>query len=310
MHHPEIALTAVVVCICTFNRPDALTRLLRALSTAATGSLANQRIDVLVVDDSKDGNARPVVEREASQFPGEMHYSHLGAGNVALARNRAIEEGSKIAPWMAWIDDDCVPDPQWLAALFDVQLRTGADVVTGHVVYTTPPGAPAWLHEQPFCDFTMYTDGEEPTFGTTANALVRTACLEDNGVRFHADLGPTGGEDMTFFHELRDAGGRLRYSAKAIVYEELSDNRQTLRYQAYRQLWLGNNMAEINRYTGEWPSRRLFLRGAKWAVRSWTDALARLSRREPPQLRWALALSLRGVGLMVGVAGVRFRHRP
>ena len=107
-----------------------------------------------------------MVDREAPQFPGEMHYTHLGAGNIALTQLRD-EQGSQIAPWMAWIDDDCVPDPQWLAALFDVQLRTGADVVTGHVVYDAS-AAPAWLHEQPFCDFTMYTDGEEPTFGTTA----------------------------------------------------------------------------------------------------------------------------------------------
>lgn len=309
MTRSQMANDSVVVCICTYNRPDALSRLLKALTDVANASLPNRRVDVLVVDDSESGNARDVVDLASAAFPGQIHYTHLAAGNVALARNEVIEKGSAIAPWMVWIDDDCVPDQQWLTELFEVQQRTNADVVTGHVVYTSPPGAPSWLHEQPFCDFTVYVDGEEPTFGTTANALVRTAFVQREGLRFRPALGQTGGEDMTFFHELREAGGLLRYAAKAVVYEELSESRQSFSYHAYRQLWLGNNMAEINRHTGEYSRSRLVLRGGRWAVQAWIDALSRLARREPPQFRWATALSLRGAGLVLGVAGVRFKHR-
>jgi hypothetical protein len=114
---------------------------------------------------------------------------------------------------------------------------------------------------------------------------------------------------MVFFHDVRRAGGRLRYAGKAVVIEELTPVRQRLRYQLHRQLWLGNNMAEINRHTRQCSNVRLALRGARWIGRSWRDALRRARRRDPLQLRWSLALSLRGFGLVLGVARVRVRHR-
>jgi hypothetical protein len=114
---------------------------------------------------------------------------------------------------------------------------------------------------------------------------------------------------MTFFNDVRAAGGRLRYSAKAVVHEELTSKRQTLRYHLYRQLWLGNNVAEINRHTQQWSGRRLILRGCRWIVLSWREAARRVARREPAQLRWTFALSLRGAGLVIGVLGVRLPHR-
>jgi len=300
----------VLICVCTYNRPDQLRRLLLAIADTLDPAQSRGRVDVLVVDDGTRGPAEHAVAEASERFLGEIHYHHVGSSNVATARNTVLEVGTSLAPWLVFIDDDCTPDPEWLNSLFEVQQRTDADIVTGHVVYTTPPGAPAWLHEQPFCDFTTYVDGEEPTHGTTANALVRSSFLLETGVRFRQSLGNTGGEDMTFFDDVKKAGGRLRYSAKSVVYEELAPARRKLRYHLWRQMWLGNNMAEINRHTHQWTRRRLFLRGGKWAVTAWTDALGRLRRREPPQWRWALALSLRGIGLMAGVLGITLKHRP
>ncbi|HEX7097263.1 MAG TPA: glycosyltransferase family 2 protein [Acidimicrobiales bacterium] len=300
----------VAVCICTYNRPEQLRQLLDAIADIVEQQQPLRRFDVVVVDDGSPGPARAVVDDVAARFSGTIHYRHVGSSNVAIARNTAITTGMELAPWLALVDDDCVPDPDWLTHLIEVQERTGADIVTGHVSYTTPPGAPSWLRDEPFCTFTTYTDGEEPTFGTTANAFVSSAFLRTSGVRFRTSLGNTGGEDMTFFDDVRKAGGRLRYSAKSVVYEELPPARQRLPYQLYRQMWLGNNMAEINRHTREWPTYRLVLRGGKWVVTAWTDALARLVRARPTQWRWALAVSLRGVGLILGVAGVRLKHRP
>ena len=136
-----------------------------------------------------------------------------------------------------------------------------------------------------------------------------TACLDETGVRFHAGLGVTGGEDMTFFHDVPrrrrspavlHEGDRVRGAERA---------RQTMRYHAYRQLWLGNNMAEINRYTGEWPRRRLFLRG----VGGRSGMVRRVRRAWPTDERPRRSVGpralVRGVGLVLGVAGIRFRHR-
>jgi succinoglycan biosynthesis protein ExoM len=306
---PRTYPAAVAIGVCTFNRPAQLRRLLAAMNEVAAQVGPDRRVDVVVVDDGAASPVADVVAEAAGPFLGEMRYHFLGSADVATARNAALDICTSIAPWVVFIDDDCVPGPDWVTALFEVQERTGADVVTGHVQYTTAPVAPRWLREEPFCDFDVYADCDEPTFGTTANALIRSSFVCDHGIRFHHSFGQTGGEDMAFFHDVRSAGGRLRYAAKAVVIEELTPARQTLRYQLHRQLWLGNNMAEINRHTHQWSNLRLALRGGRWAVRGWRDFLRRAWQREPLQLRWTLALSLRGLGLMLGVAGVRVRHR-
>jgi succinoglycan biosynthesis protein ExoM len=301
---------AVAIGVCTFNRPVQLSRLLAAVADVAGSFGAAQRVDVIVVDDGADRSSEAVVEAAADRFSGDVHYHYLGSRDVATARNKVLELGTATAPWIVFIDDDCVPETSWLTSLFEVQARTDADVVTGHVQYTTPPTAPRWLREQPFCDFDTYEDGEEPALGTTANALIRSSFIRANDIGFRPSLGRTGGEDMTFFHDVRAAGGRLRYAAKAVVVEELTPRRQTYRYQLYRQLWLGNNVAEINRHTGQWSHARLAVRSVRWALRAWRDAAGRLVRGESPQLRWTIALNARGVGLLLGVLGVRLRHRP
>jgi succinoglycan biosynthesis protein ExoM len=306
---PQSHTTAVTVGVCTFNRPDQLHRLLIAVTDAAAQITSTCRVDVIVVDDGAAAPAEHVVSAAADYFLGGVQYCYLGSANVATARNKVLELGTAATPWLALIDDDCVPEANWLSALFEVQGRTDADVVTGHVQYTTPATAPRWLREQPFCDLDVYIDGAEPTLGTTANALIRTSFVRDNGIRFRSSLGRTGGEDMTFFHDVRSAGGRLRYAAKAVVVEELTPARQRLGYHLYRQLWLGNNVAEINRHTHQWTSTRLALRGGRWAITAWRDALRRSRNRQPPQLLWAFALSVRGLGLVLGVAGVRLPHR-
>jgi succinoglycan biosynthesis protein ExoM len=301
--------TALAVGVCTFNRPEQLRRLLTAVSDAASRFASTRRVDVVVVDDGSAARADDVVKEAADLFLGEVRYHYLGSANVATARNAVLELGTSMAPWLAIIDDDCVPDADWLSELFEVQQRTEADVVTGHVRYSAPSTAPRWLREQPFCDLDVYVDGSEPTLGTTANTLIRSSFVRDNGIRFRPSLGRTGGEDMTFFHDVRSAGGRLRYAAKAVVVEELTPARQRFGYHLYRQLWLGNNVAEINRHTHQWTSIRLALRSGRWVFRAWRDALRRVRHRQRPQLRWAFALSIRGIGLALGVVGVRLPHR-
>jgi succinoglycan biosynthesis protein ExoM len=301
--------TALAVGVCTFNRPEQLRRLLTAVSDAAGRFASTRRVDVVVVDDGAAARADDVVKEAADFFPGEVRYHYLGSANVATARNAVLDLGTSMAPWLAIIDDDCVPDPDWLSELFEVQQRTEADVVTGHVRYSAPPTAPRWLREQPFCDLDVYVDGSEPTLGTTANTLIRSSFVRDNGIGFRPSLGRTGGEDMTFFHDVRSAGGRLRYAAKAVVVEELTPPRQRFGYHLYRQLWLGNNVAEINRHTHQWTSTRLALRSGRWVFRAWRDELRRVRQGQRPQLRWAFALSIRGIGLALGVVGVRLPHR-
>lgn len=299
--------TSIVVGVCTFRRNDQLRLLLQTL--VEVSGRRQEPLALLVVDDDLAGGAHAVVTEVASSFEGVLVYLRTGSANLSIARNTVIEEGIRLGDWLVLIDDDCLPDPMWLDHLLDVQQRTGADMVTGHVVYRARPGAPAWLMNEPFCDYTSYADAEEPAFGNTANVLLSTRFLHESGVRFRQTLGLTGGEDMTFYADARAKGGVLRYASSAVVYEELTSARERLGYHLHRQFWLGNNMVVINRHTHRESMLRLFLRGTKRAVTSLAQPVLRHRRGEPAQVRWAVAYALQGVGLVLGVFGVTVRHR-
>ena len=300
----------IVVGVCTFRRNDQLSVLLETLAAVSRQQSGRRRIMILVVDDDPAGGARAVVDRLAASSDGRMLYRHAGSGNLSIARNTVIEEGIERGEWLALIDDDCLPDPDWLEHLIDVQVRTRSDMVTGHVVYRARPGAARWLMNEPFCDFTAYEDGGEPAYGNTANVLLSSAFLKSSGVRFRPTLGLTGGEDMTFYADARSHGASLRYSARSIVYEDLTRSRERLAYHLHRQFWLGNNMVVINRHTRNESMLRLLLRGAKRIVTSLVLPVLRYRRGQPAQVRWAVAYALQGLGLVLGVLGVTIRHRP
>jgi len=68
-------------------------------------------------------------------------------------------------------------------------------------------------------------------------------------------------------------------------------------------------MVVINRHTHRESMPRLLVRGIKRTLTSLASPVLRYRRGEPPQVRWALAYALQGVGLVLGVFGVTVRHR-
>lgn len=298
-----------VLGICTYHRNDKLTALLqRAAEISALEGAP--RLAVLIADDGSDRTAEPVAEAFDQRFPGGVTYKHVGSGNISTARNVVLDECSRLAPYVAVMDDDCMPAAGWLVELLEMQRGTGADIVTGHRIFGAPPGAPKWLVDQPFfSDQPAFEDGSDPTIGTTGNALFSSAWLLDEGVRFDPDFGKAGGEDMVFYAEARRHNAVIRHAARSIVMEDFTGSRLTFRYHLFRQFWLGNNIAQINRTTHETTSTRLLLRSGKALLRAAAEPFGHVARRRPPQWRWALAGIGRAVGMAIGVFGVTIDHK-
>ncbi len=302
----------VVVAVCTFNRHEPLASLLEAL-VANSGRLAERAsVGFVVVDDSVDGNARHVVARFADRFALGGQYRVSGRQNIALARNMALETAIGLADWIAMTDDDCEPEPGWLEALLDVQRRTSADAVAGTMRRRVPPGSPRWLTEEPFLAADVLEgieDGAEVPIGATHNSLISSRWLREHPhVRFDPAFGVTGGEDPVFYRTARAEGLRIHYSLRAVVHENEPPSRATLRYQLRTFFWLGNSSYITNVRTGVHPLR-MFVHGAKVTSSALVRPLARVARRKPPQLRYCMASVLRGVGVMIGLLGVRVRHK-
>lgn len=300
----------VIVAVCTFNRPDALQRLLVGLQNQAQSSDPIIHLGVVVVDDHSSLSAEPVVTAVASSFPLGAHYVPLGSHNISTARNTALQHAMQRGDWVALTDDDCDPPEGWLNELVSMQRRTNADIVTGPFTLYAHPDAPRWYHEQGFAGGSvLYEDGIDPPHGCTANALLRSDFLTEHpAVRFREDYGETGGEDMVFFHTAREAGAVHRYARNAMMFEEIPLSRTSFRFALTKQFWFGNNMTVINRRTREFPMYRLGLRGMKAIALALWSPLDRLRQRQRPHLRMAAREIAFGLGLIAGVFGVKARH--
>jgi succinoglycan biosynthesis protein ExoM len=302
---------AVVVAVCTYNRHGPLAVLLEAVAVNALRLGGRASVGVVVVDDSTDANARPVVERFAGRFELGLSYLVSGRQNIALARNMTLEAAVPIADWIALTDDDCEPAPDWLEALLEVQQRTGADAVSGILRRRVPPGSPRWLTEEPFLDAGLWVsleDGAEVSSGATHNSMISARWLEAHpAIRFEPSFGVTGGEDPVFFTAAHAAGLRIHYASRAVVHENEPPSRATLGYQLRMFYWLGNNSYLTSVRNGTRPLR-MFLHGGNLLARAMLRPLGLIARGRRPQLRYGLASMFRAVGVMSGPLGVEVPH--
>jgi glycosyltransferase involved in cell wall biosynthesis len=141
----------------------------RALLTELLDALAVQTyadFEVVVVDDhSTDGTPDAARAAAANGLPVRV-VTNEGRGAYA---GRRTGVANSTAPWLAFTDSDCVPEPDWLKAGV-AALESGADVVNGATQPTRPP-APL--------ERTM-ASGEEGLY-PTCNVFYRRSAYEAAG---------------------------------------------------------------------------------------------------------------------------------
>jgi succinoglycan biosynthesis protein ExoM len=298
----------VAVCVCTCRRPAMLEGLLRQIAICATEAHELADTCVVVVDDDPERSAEAVAAGAAEAFPRGVRYVSTGSGNIAVARNRALEAGLEDTTWLALIDDDCMPEPEWLRELLGTQQRFEADIVSGRCIDRGPPGAPPWLEEQFITPPTTLPDGAVVDHGFLKNTLLTAAFLERTKLRFDPSFGRTGGEDAMFFYDAEDAGAHHRHAAHAVVHEELPVGRTTLGYQLRRRLWYGNTETRTSVTSGRASRRRMAARGIKQILLAVARPVARVAKGHSPHLRSAAGEVLQGAGRVIGAAGVWLAH--
>jgi glycosyltransferase involved in cell wall biosynthesis len=207
------------VVIPTYCRPEALARTLQAL--------AKQELEVpweVVVCD--DGSPPEQVE-QARAAAAAVRAGHAVPVTVVAEGHRgpaaARNAGARAArgPLLAFLDDDCLPAPGWLAAHWQAHRRGERLAVVGHVAWD-----PA-LRVTPFMElvargaqfhFDAIADPERVPFSCfyTANCSLSRADLDAAGW-FDATLPPFM-EDTEFAYRLTQCGVRIVYRPQALVY--------------------------------------------------------------------------------------------
>jgi glycosyltransferase involved in cell wall biosynthesis len=135
-------LTTFSVAICTRNRAALLPRVVRA---AFDQDYPKDRYEVLLVDNGSTDETPAVAAGLAAQATVPFRVVVEPRAGVSRARNTAALQASR--EFVAYLDDDTVPDPGWLKA-FDEAIRDhGALVVGGRVddVFEDGFELPSWF---------------------------------------------------------------------------------------------------------------------------------------------------------------------
>jgi succinoglycan biosynthesis protein ExoM len=286
----------VDVCICTFHRPAVV----EALLSAAAQSPPPARI--VVIDNAETPEASGRVAGAQTRTAVPLVYVHAPARNISVARNAALDAAT--ADWIAFLDDDELAQPGWLAALLATARAESCDVVLGPVDAVYPADAPPWIRTLDAHSTRPVVDRGVIRKGYAGNAMLRRATVARLGLRFDPALGRSGGEDDRFFYDLTDAGGVIAYAPGALALEPALPARLSLNWLMRRSFRTGQTHgAHLRRRHGR--AGRLaqaVLAAAK--VCACAGGAAVNAASPPRRNRWLLRLSLHA-GVVARLAGRR-----
>lgn len=227
------------MCVATYKRLKGLERLIVGLSELAFSG-DPPYVEIIVVDNDADGSAMKVCEelRERSKWP--LRCVVESRRGIPFARNRAIECAGEGFDYIAFIDDDEVPQPRWLDELLCIREVYNADVVTGPVLPRFEGDVPRWIVKGKFFDRRRYITGTPLVHAFTGNVLIRCEIFSPMEGLFDERMALTGGSDRHFFRRVARAGFKIVWADDAIVHEWIPQSRTCFKWLVQRFFRVGN----------------------------------------------------------------------
>ena len=268
MPHLPSPAPSVLVAVCTRHRNDLLTGCLRSLS--ALSPVAGWDLALSVVDNSADRTAAPVVDSFASTAGTVVHYLHEPRQGIPFARNAvlrfAIEHHHD---YLAFIDDDEVASPGWIAALLR---RAKPDLILhGRVAKELPPETSPWIKEMVGQQKKNKEDGSLLSYCATDNILIPLGVVAKHQLFFDERHPLAGGTDVSFTAAARTLGIRIMQCNDALVTEIVARDRLEMSWLRRRKYRAG---IDVGRQKSKKPRAvvsavlQIVLRGVVYGVAS------------------------------------------
>jgi glycosyltransferase involved in cell wall biosynthesis len=235
------AMPAVTVAVCTRDRESILEGCIRHLQ-----GLDYPKFEILVVDNSRD----PVPTHEIAQRCG-VEYVRCPKGGLSRARNAAIANARH--DWIAFTDDDCRPEANWLMELvrpvqdqncrcvcglvLPAQLENAAEI-TFEIYGGLGRGCAPRVLDPGFLTTSYSRPAQTWRIGAGANMLLHKGLMQQIG-GFDIDMGPGPrsvggcGEDTDVFYQVLREGYNIHYAPRAIVHHFHRSSPKALRRQIY-----------------------------------------------------------------------------
>lgn len=245
------------VILCTHARPGYLAACLAGLAAQVDAPA----FEVLVVDSASP----PAAARGIADLAASHGARLLVADRPGLSCARNLGAAAARGTLLAYLDDDAVPDPGWLAAIGRAASLDPAPAVLGGLIrprFEAP--LPAWWPPSAVGALTVI---EHPVAGDVghdlpsgvepygANFIVTREALAAIG-GFPEGLGRVGtrllsGEEILVLRRIAARGGRIRYDPAIAVTHSIQAGRLSAAWLIERQYWQGVSDVTLRRMLGE-----------------------------------------------------------
>lgn len=298
------------VIICTHNNAMGLDEVLSRLERQHAAGIPWA---VVVIDNASTDRTRAVVEAHLAAGLVPIRYVYEATRGLTPARLRGVREST--AEWIAFVDDDNLLEPDWVAAITSaIEAYPRAGAIGGRVslIWDRPPVASA--ADFGFC-FAEQELGERPRQVESlvgAGMVVRRAALEASGwtrgplLADRVGRSLISGGDVEIALRIKSAGYELWYAPSARMQHRMSPERASRRYLLRMNRALGATAAIVSLLA--WPGDLASWRAAQREViaarsaQAWTGLIWSLRNRR--KITGALGWLSYALGLRMGVAEI------
>jgi len=302
----------VSAVVCTHNRATVLRG---ALASLAAQTLPQGSYEIVVVDNASTDATRDLVTRELTGIAG-LRYVFEPQLGVSRARDAGWRAAR--APLVAYLDDDAIAAPDWLARAVAgfAELAPRPGCLGGPVLPIWEAPRPAWLPDAllPYLTVLELDQGRGPMprgkflYGTNS-VFPREQLAEIGG--FPAGLGPIGtwhrsGEDTFVQKRLRERGLQLWYDPALRVQHRVPAERLSRRWVSRRLYLEGLSRARqqlLMRAPGPLGRMKLIGVALRKLFSSPRRVLALVLPAPTPDRFGRRASSWRRIGYLMGILG-------
>jgi glycosyltransferase involved in cell wall biosynthesis len=202
----------------------------------------------VVVDNNSSDQTRAVIESFRARTPHRFRYVFERRQGKSNALNAGIENA--FGEILALTDDDVTVHPEWISQIYEAFREFDCAGIGGRIVPVWTCPQPAWIdfdgpfRHVAFGGIVRFEKGDAPLqltgTATGANMAFKKSVVQKHGL-FRSDLSGNhadrrrlgdllGGEDTEYCQRLLNAGEKLFYAPKAIVYHPVEEHRLRKKY--------------------------------------------------------------------------------
>lgn len=248
--------------ICTHNRADYLPR---AIQSLVDQTLSADQYEIIVVDNASTDSTAAVVQTFV-HLP-QVRYCHEPQLGVSHARNHGYQQAH--GQYVAYLDDDEIANPDWLAAILAAWHISSPQVglMGGKVLPIWEGDRPPWLTNNLLCPLSLLDWADTPItlnaqqYLVGGNMTLPRALLTEIG-GFQVGLGRRGknllsNEELMLKQQLEARGYISRYHPNIVVHHHVPRDRLRQWWFLKRFFWQGVSNALMTQYSTPlpWPTR-------------------------------------------------------